>query len=104
MQKRLNQLYASVRRYSAGVFRRHKVAQAFGMEGESLGIEKVAGQAADEISCAELIEYAHRLGFTSSGEALANMFVKANGDKPTMPRADLPKLLRKLLSYEPGKE
>jgi len=105
MQQRLAEHYLSVRRYSAGVFRRHKIAQAFGMNSKGeLHTPKAADQAADEISIGELLEYAKCVGFSSSAESIKNAFAKVNGAQQTMPRAEVPALLRKLFAAEPGKQ
>lgn len=104
MQKRLGEHYLSVRRYSAGVFRRHKVAEAFGMDSKGqLKTPSLPGQAADEISCDQLLEYARVVGLSSSPEALTNAFVEMNGENKTMLRSEVPALLRKLLPNEPGR-
>eukprot|EP00742_Colponemidia_sp_Colp-10_P015757 GILJ01018007.1.p1 GENE.GILJ01018007.1~~GILJ01018007.1.p1 ORF type:complete len:527 (-),score=98.97 GILJ01018007.1:46-1446(-) len=101
MQKRMSEYYITVRRYSSDVFRRHKLAQAFDLHRGSYA-SKVVDQPEDEISVEEFIEYARKLGLSASQDTLKNAFVKANGDKVTMPRANFSKILSSLLKEEPG--
>lgn len=102
MQKRLSEYYISVRRYSADTFRRHKLAQAFDLHEEGIHAPKAAEQQRDEMSVDEFIEYARQLGLTASPDTLKNTFVKANGDKPTMPRTNFTRVLSSLMKEEPG--